>query len=132
MPQENVDAVRPVYRQWARGNFRAGKDLLDDEVVFVTFATEGDDLTYRGPAGVAEWMHEFLTQWTEFKVTAEEFIAAGEKVLAVGHQTARGRQSGVAVEMPVFGVWTFRQGKVIRLEFFRDRSRAFEAAGLPK
>lgn len=130
MSQKNVDALRPVYERWAGGDFTAGRDLLDEEVVFVTFATEGDDLTYHGPVGLADWLREFLTQWEEFKVMAEEFIDAGEKVLVVGHQTARGGRSGVAVDMPVFGVWTFRGGKVVRLQFLRDRDRALEAAGL--
>jgi hypothetical protein len=35
MSQENVDALRAVYDEWGNGNFRAGVDLYDPEVVFV-------------------------------------------------------------------------------------------------
>lgn len=38
--------------------------------------------------------------------------------------------SGVRVEDHAFQVWTFRGGKVIRLEIFEDEAVAFEAVGL--
>jgi hypothetical protein len=45
--------------------------------------------------------------------------------------SARGRGSGVEVEMQLFAVWTLREGKVLRLTGgYRDRAEALEAAGL--
>ena len=38
--------------------------------------------------------------------------------------------AATAVEFRYFHVWSFRGGKVIRLETFRERAEAFEAAGL--
>jgi ketosteroid isomerase-like protein len=131
MSQENVERLRPVYREWGRGNFKAGTDLLDEDVVFVTFIPgEADEVTYRGLAGVADFMREFLTQWKDFTWTAEDFVANADKVFVVGQQRARGRQSGATVEMTAFTVWTFRAGKAVHLQFFRDRRKALEAAGL--
>jgi ketosteroid isomerase-like protein len=51
-------------------------------------------------------------------------------VLAIYSLTGRGRSSGVVVEMPVFNVFTVRDGKVARMHAYRDRSAALEAAGL--
>jgi ketosteroid isomerase-like protein len=51
--------------------------------------------------------------------------------LVTGRQTATGRSSGVAVENEVFSIWTFRDGRVVRLLFdVGDRQKALEAAGL--
>ena len=38
--------MRAVYREWARGNFRAGEDILAPDLTFVTHTVEGDDVTY--------------------------------------------------------------------------------------
>ena len=38
--------------------------------------------------------------------------------------------SGVPVEYRFFGVWTFRDGKVIHYKGFNERAEALEAAGL--
>jgi hypothetical protein len=42
MSEENVERVRTVYEQWAKGNFRAGGELFDDDVVFRTFEAIAD------------------------------------------------------------------------------------------
>jgi hypothetical protein len=43
----------------------------------------------------------------------------------------RGRTSGVELEWSSYAqVWTIREGKVIRVQFFANREEALEAAGL--
>jgi ketosteroid isomerase-like protein len=44
--------------------------------------------------------------------------------------SGRRRGSAAEVEMRVFHVWTFREGKVVRLTGgYRERTEALEAAG---
>jgi ketosteroid isomerase-like protein len=130
MPSPIVEQVRAVYAEWARGNFRGGEDLVADEVTFITFTGEGDRLTFQGPSAVRDWMRDFLRTWTDLRVEAHEFVERGDRVLAVCHQRAKGRQSGVEVEMPVYTVWTFRDDKARRIHWTRDRDEAFSEAGV--
>jgi len=60
-----------------------------------------------------------------------EVIDAGDDTVVVhrGAQ-ARGRMSGVEVVFDYSSVVTFRDGKVVREQWFADRSAALEAAGL--
>ena len=51
-------------------------------------------------------------------------------MLAVINFPGRGKQSGAEVNMEVFQLWTFRDGKVIRRQGFFDREEALGAAGL--
>jgi ketosteroid isomerase-like protein len=44
--------------------------------------------------------------------------------------TGRGRASGAVVDAVMAHVWTFEQGRPIRLRQFLDRTAALEAAGL--
>ena len=84
-----------------------------------------------GPGEVEAFMSEFLAQWRDYRLTGDEFRKVGAgKVVVAGRQAAVGRQSGVAVESPMYSVWTFRGGEVLHLLFDPDRRKALEAAGL--
>src|SRR5215204_516730 len=100
MSQENVDRLRSVYERWAKGDFRAGGELLDDEVVFRTFeAIEDEDLVVHGKEGITDFMRRFLQQWDDLRMEARDFIVNDDKVLVEVHQSARGKLSGAEVEM---------------------------------
>jgi ketosteroid isomerase-like protein len=51
-------------------------------------------------------------------------------VLVSVRQRGVGTTSGVETELRYFQLWSFRGGKVIRMESTRDRAEALEAAGL--
>ena len=127
--REYVEIVRRTYGEWAQGNMRAGVELFDPEIAFETFMPDADQrVVARGPAEIAGFMREFLRQWRDYRLLAEEFVDHGETVLVIGHQSAFGRQSGIAVDYPMCSAWTFRRGKVVRLAFDPDPQRALAAA----
>ena len=128
MSQENVQRLQAVYSEWARGNFRAGGDLLADDVVFEPMS-DGRD-AYLGREAVERQMREFLAQWSAFRVEALEFAEMGEAILVTERQCGTGKSSGVEAEMTFYSVWLFRDGLVVRILWETDRSRALEAAGL--
>jgi ketosteroid isomerase-like protein len=130
MSRENVEALRAVYDEWGKGNFRAGGDLLDPHVVFILTPDFPDAGTYLGADRVTEYMLGFLAAWEKLTLTAEEFIEAGDSVVVAIHQRAVGRESGTHTELRFFQVWTFRGRAVTRLESVRSRTEALEAVGL--
>ena len=123
--------VRAVYERWGDGDFRASVDLLDPHVVLVLGPKFADAGMYFGVEAVAAYTRGLLEPWTRFTIEAEELVAAGDSVLAVVLQRGVGSTSGVPTELRYFMLWTFRGGKVIRIECFRERAEALEAAGLP-
>jgi ketosteroid isomerase-like protein len=130
MSQRNVEAVLAVYGRWGSGDFRASLDLFDPDVVFVLGPEFPDAGRYRGFERIAEYTRGFLEPWTQIAIEAEETIDAGDSVIAAVRQHGVGVGSGVHTEFRYFQVWSFRGPKVIRLENFRQRSEALEAAGL--
>jgi ketosteroid isomerase-like protein len=58
------------------------------------------------------------------------FIDAGDKVVAFLGTYARGRASGVDVEVAVAHVLTFRQGKCLEFVSYHDRAEALRVAGV--
>ncbi len=131
MSQENVEIVRGIYAQWAQGHMRAGVEVFDPDIDFKSFLPDANDwVVARGPAEVEAFMREFLAQWANYRLIAEEFRDAGTKVFVGGRQAARGRLSGAEVELPMHSAWTFRAEKVVALRFTPLREEALEAAGL--
>jgi ketosteroid isomerase-like protein len=76
-------------------------------------------------------MLQFRDGWVDLLAEPLEVTEApGGRVLALIRQSGRGTESGVPIAIHYFGVWTFRAGKVRRVEYFRHRADALEAAGL--
>ena len=68
--------------------------------------------------------------WEDWGWDPEEFIEAGERVIAVLRVHAKGRHSGIDVEQLNAAVWTLRDGKCVRLDYYDSRDQALQAAGL--
>jgi ketosteroid isomerase-like protein len=134
MSAENVEIVQAIYERWGEGDFRASADLLDRHVVLVlgqAFGPDDPDAgAYHGIEAVAQYTRRMLEPWKDFTQEAEEIVAAGNSVLVGVRQRALGKTSGVPTEMNYFTLWTFRGRRVIRIESFRERAEALEAAGL--
>jgi ketosteroid isomerase-like protein len=128
--QENVEIVRDIYERWREGDFRANADVFDPLVLFVMRREFPDAGTYLGRERLAEYTRGFLESWSRITIEAEEITDAGDTVVAAICQRGVGEESGAATELRYFQVWSFRGGKVIRLEGFRERAEALEAAGL--
>jgi ketosteroid isomerase-like protein len=101
---------------------------VDPELV--TYRAEPDGATWHGPEGLLEAIADWSGEFEEFSSSGDEFIDAGDKVLARMHQTARGHASGAAVEHDFWCVHTLRDGKMIRYEIYAGKAQAFEAAGI--
>lgn len=69
--------------------------------------------------------------WDEAIYDYGEVIEAGnDKIVAHQRAKMRGKASGASVDWSYWHVFTLRHGKVLRWEWFTDRTEAREAAGL--
>ena len=130
MSQESVEVVQAIYEEYSRGNFQAGLDLYDPDILLVTRPDLPDTGRYVGVESISAYMRDFLEPVTNLTWTAEEFTGAENSVVVATHQQGQGKGSGLSVHGRFFVVWTFRGRTVIRIEFFADRAEALEAVGL--
>jgi ketosteroid isomerase-like protein len=130
MSQENVESLRAVYAKWEHGDFSASLPLFDEDLTLTIDPGIPDGGKYQGTDGVRDYMSRFLDPWESISIAGESFEAVGDTVLVKVRQTGIGRTSGVPVEHRYFQLWTFRGGKVIRLDVIMSETRALEAAGL--
>ncbi len=131
MSQENVEAVRELYRGWARGDFTVGMALFDPDVEFISeFGV--DRITARGLHDMRRVWGEQLRNW-ETWCTGEiqELRDLGDRVLVVHPIHGRGRTSGLEVEIPNAAVaFRFREGRIVWLLATARLESALEALGL--
>jgi uncharacterized protein len=82
---------------------------------------------YRGLEGVRRWMLDLYSAWERMDLDCEELIDAGDRVVAVLRVHGRGRLSGIEVDYRPAGIWTMRDGRVVRVVWFASREQALEA-----
>jgi ketosteroid isomerase-like protein len=130
MSQENVEIVQRIFDGWAVGDFSTGLADLDPHVVFIVRHPFPEAVETAGPDGIREYMRRFLDNWESYAVEARHLQAVGDVVMADAVQRGEGKASRIEMEQEFFMLFTFRGGKVVRIESILDRDQALEAAGL--
>jgi uncharacterized protein len=130
MSQENVEVVRSVYDAWARDEYPGPADLLDEEIEYVNPLEAVEPGTRHGLAAFSEALEKVFEGWESWRIEPERFVPSGDRVAVVVRYRARGRGSGVEVEGRESALWTVRDGKVVRYEWFHKPADALEAAGM--
>jgi ketosteroid isomerase-like protein len=127
---DNVELVRWVMEAYHAGDFDALLELLDPEVEIVEWPEAPDHRTFRGRDGALEAFESWGDAWEWVRVDVDEIVGADDRVLLSGRTRAKGKGSSLEVEMDAFNVYTVRDGRVVRIEFFTTREPALHAAGL--
>jgi SnoaL-like domain len=104
----------------AEYEYRPASDLMPPDL----------DPVFHGPDGYLQLWRYWLDAFADIRWDPEEILDMGERALVTTQQRGHGSGSGVAVSHPVFQLFKFRRGLVVRQEDFLDRAEALEAAGL--
>jgi ketosteroid isomerase-like protein len=80
--------------------------------------------TFRGRAGLKRWIAVTQEIWEQWRLIAEEFLVAGDRVVVLVRVIAQGHLSGVTLDRETAHIWDIAEGCVTRCEVFLDRSEA--------
>ena len=130
MSSENVALVRRYIEEFNSRDFDSLIADTDPAVELSEWPEAPGAQTYRGPDGLRQAFEKWFESWEWMHLDIAEIIDAGDHVLVRLNQRARGGGSGIEVELTSHNVYTFRDGKVTRVQLFIDRVPALEAAGL--
>jgi uncharacterized protein len=132
MSKETIAILRRGYEAFSRGDISVVMDLVTPDVEWgATGAFPGVEGTYRGRDSIREWVDTVTTEWEHFEVALDEIVRdEGDVVVACELLRGRGRSSHAEVEMRIFSVYWFEDGKVRKRQPFTERHAALEAAGL--
>ena len=85
----------------------------------------------RGLAEVITFLEQYRERWIDLVYESLEVIEVPDgRVVALVRLSGRGRQSGVPIVIHFFALHTIRDGKMRKIEYFRHRVDALQAAGL--
>jgi ketosteroid isomerase-like protein len=124
---DRLATIRDVYREWGRGNYRAGLELYDPDMTLEVHNPIPDAGVYEGLSGLQSYMRRFLATWDEYETRALDVEADGDRVVVQVHHGGLGRASGVRTEMVYFTVWTFQGDRVVRVDIAQDRDPAVQS-----
>jgi ketosteroid isomerase-like protein len=130
MSGENVEVVQKMVEAFERGDYEAALESLDTDVEWSNRLYPVAEVSVRGRDAVREAFGRWMASWDAFHSQALEFIDAGERVIEVYRESARGRASGGEVQLTAAVVYEVRDRKIVRAETYPSRDAAFEAVGL--
>lgn len=131
-PFEHGD-IAPIFRDdaiWAAARGALAGPLTTD------FACDlvRDDLgraTYSGIDGLRTAWLDWLAPWESYHAVIEDVIDANEgRVLVLTRDRACPRGAQADIDFAGAPLWTVRDGKVARIEFYWNRAEGLAAAGL--
>jgi ketosteroid isomerase-like protein len=132
MSQENVETLRRLYGFFEDRDYSLIEHAVHPDAVIDVSRNIFNPGIHRGVEGLRRFLKETDQMWIDFDVTPEEFIDAGDNVIVAHRLSGTGRESGVPVEMLLFVVVEFLDGKIIRFTGgLRSREDALRFAGIP-
>ena len=129
MSTGNAELFHRIYEQWYE-NRRLEPDLLADDAEWVNPHDAVEAGTRRGAGRFNEAIASVYAGWEDMRFEVDRLVERGDDVIALGHLHNRGRTAGMEVSRPHGQIWTFREGKAIRMRWFNGQAEALEAAGL--
>jgi ketosteroid isomerase-like protein len=132
MSQANLDKARAFIDAYNRRDFDAAIQDFDPEIEWVLPARQQSD-SGRGPSAAIRFFEQIDETMEELQLVPQEFIDAGDRVVTRLRHRGRGKASGVEIDEELYHqVATFRDGRVVRMEYFATWDEALAAAGLPE
>jgi len=127
--QENIKLVQQIYQHFKRGDIKALLNLLSVNIEWQL--PEIENVPFAGRRRGHEEMGQFFESLVDTQeiqhFDPREFIARGDKVLALGHYAWRGKSTGREFGGDFAHVFTVLDGKVVKFHEYMDTAAAAAA-----
>ena len=122
--------MRRANEAFAAGDVETALNLLHPDIEWHgTVGGMDEGRVVHGRDKVVQAFLEYFENWERIELRAEEHIdAGGDEVVVFHHEVARGRESGIVVETDTAVINTVRDGLVVRVRPYMDRSEALRVA----
>jgi ketosteroid isomerase-like protein len=144
MSQENIEVVKaaspPTGTELtalfaddagAPKRLEAAAPLFHPEFEFEVHSGVGERLRGKGLDQLAASWREWTQPFEVFRTEIEEFIEVDDnRVLVLIRDHVQPKGAASEIESLGCNLWTLRDGKVVRIDFYPTREQGLEAAGL--
>jgi ketosteroid isomerase-like protein len=127
--ERNLEFVRFAVDAFNRGDMEAMLEAAHEDFEYDWTRSRSPNAgVYRGPEGFKEFVNEQWSMFDDFRVEAHELIPCGNNHVVVPTTvSARGRE-GVEVSASSTHLYTFEDGRLMRITLFQERDEALAAA----
>jgi ketosteroid isomerase-like protein len=133
MSQENVETLKRGFDAVSRLDGEVLLEFMDPEVEFrprFQVMLGGEATVYWGHEGVREAFRDLYGALDWIRPEISEVRDLGDRIVALGRLSVRGKESGAEAESPAGWVVDINNGKAVRVSEYLDPAEALEAAGL--
>jgi ketosteroid isomerase-like protein len=128
--QENLDKAMGFIAAYNRRDFDAAVEFFDPDIEWVLPAHQSSD-SCQGPRAIKRFWRGLDETFEELRLDPQEAVDAGDRVAIRLRYYLRGKGSGVEMESELYHqVATFRDGMMVRIEYFTSWPEALAAAQL--
>jgi uncharacterized protein len=128
--EENTRLAQSAYEAFGRGDMAALAEVMAHDIEWVNPGDPADDPnagTFKGKEAVLGWFGGLASTLDFTTFEPREFIAQNDKVVSTVYAEATARDTGRALVNHEAHVWTFRDGKLVRVEIYLDTAAAAAA-----
>lgn len=130
MSRDAIDLVRSGYRAWNRGDRDWVLEHMSPEIEWTTPPEDPERGTYSGYEGVQEFWGQWRAAVGKLVFEPEEFIDAGDHIVVTAQRSGTGEHSGLSVSDRVTQLFSFENGKCVRVIEFYDKADALREIGM--
>src|SRR4051794_20565575 len=98
--------------------------LAPDCEVVINLGGVDEVRAHTGPAGLREAWLDWMEPWASYRTEIERMIDLDDRVVVLVRDYGRYEPQGPEVQLTGSAIWTVRDRKVIRAEFYTDREAA--------
>lgn len=129
MSAGNRERLELIFEHLFNGR-RLGPELLADDAEWVNPRDAVEGGTRQGGERFNDAIENVFAAWDDVWFDTEQVIDNGDEVVALGVLRGHIRGPGMEVEAPHGQIWTFRDGRVIRMQWFNTHAEALQIAGV--
>jgi ketosteroid isomerase-like protein len=126
----NVEIARRVAAAYADGDIESVRPCFAPDFAMEQLPSHPDAGVFEGLGAAGQSMQEWEAMFDDFSWEAEEFVAAGDHVVVIVLERGFPRGGGRRLEHRFGLVFTFREGRIARMQWCHSRAEALELAGL--
>jgi uncharacterized protein len=124
----NKEIIENAYKFFASGDVPALLASFDENIEW----TEAEGFPYGGTYTGADSILDNVfmklgTEWEKFAAVPDEFLDAGDRIVALGNYSGKYNTTGKSMKVPFAHVWTLRDGKIVKFVQYTDTLKVSEA-----
>jgi ketosteroid isomerase-like protein len=132
---QNVASLKEAYRIWhdtKAGSVDHWLNLMTDDVKFRSLAQGAKPMEFTRTSSCKDEVKDYFAgltaDWEMIYYRVDEYIAKGDRVVALGHVSFTNKRTGKILETPKADFHKFRDGKICEFFEFYDTAQAITVA----